>query len=197
MAESLDVLGLRRDLHRRQAEAYTARVSLPRTGARALSGTLGPMATRSLVMITAAIVGFTSWTVGCGPKSDDAKTSTAVEAGIAPTAALPTDAERSPARRADLAAPSGSSPPEAHAPLTEIDQLCATIDHDYVDGTLSTTFRGVALRSPAGQRLLAAAKTADQPGRHVLAAARSAAPDLAPAELANCRKLDDYIDDVE
>ncbi|TPV95829.1 MAG: hypothetical protein B7733_07830 [Myxococcales bacterium FL481] len=75
--------------------------------------------------------------------------------------------------------------------------MCAAVDHDYVDGTLSATFRGIAVSSAAGRALLAAAREADRPGRHVLAAARQVSPDLAHPELGACRKLDDYIDDVE
>ncbi|MEE9383672.1 MAG: hypothetical protein V3V08_09690 [Nannocystaceae bacterium] len=116
--------------------------------------------------------------------------------------------EGDPAATPDVATPDVATPdvatpdvastrPGAKGLSADIGFLCAAVNRDYVDGTLSATFRGLSPRSPQGQAILHAAAQADQPGRYLLAQAHRLSASLRAPGLAACNKLADYIDDVE
>ncbi len=92
-----------------------------------------------------------------------------------------------------------AAPPASKMDATEIadlERMCAAVDHDYVDGTLSDYFADTKSETTWGRELQARADESTTPGRELLRAARSRGwtPQLgAPS----CVRLFDYLDDVE
>lgn len=75
--------------------------------------------------------------------------------------------------------------------------MCAAVDKDYIDGTLSDYFAGLEATSAWGKSLRTRADESPTPGRVLEAAARergwAAGSNMAPS----CAKLFEYLDDVE
>jgi hypothetical protein len=97
-----------------------------------------------------------------------------------------------------------SAPPPASAPdperadkLADLDELCAALDHDYVDGTLSDYYATVEMRSAWGKAQRAAGDASITPGRLLEKAVEELSPGAQAPELGHCRTLLDYLDDVE
>ena len=85
----------------------------------------------------------------------------------------------------------------SEAELADLEAMCAAVDHDYNDGTLSDYFKGLSSSTPWGKELQARADESTSPGRLLLAAAReSGLPDVDPRAPA-CGRIFEYIDDVE
>ena len=118
------------------------------------------------------------------------------------------DTKREAAREVEASSKSErESPPAASDKLTtedpqradklaDLDALCKALDHDYIDGTLSDYYRDVEPRTEWGKAQREAGNQAMQPGRLLEKAVAELAPTAAePVE--HCRKLLDYLDDVE
>ena len=77
--------------------------------------------------------------------------------------------------------------------------MCAAVDKDYVDGTLSDYFAGLSLRGSWGEEVSKKAEAGIQPARALLAAEKQESwPEaLGPSARPSCRKLESYVDDVE
>ena len=89
--------------------------------------------------------------------------------------------------------PSASLAPDEHS---DLEAMCAAVDHDYIDGTLTDYFAGLESSSAWGKSLQAKADESTTPGRSLAAAAqeRGVGGEALPP---SCRKLFDYLDDVE
>ena len=82
--------------------------------------------------------------------------------------------------------------------LADLEQLCAALDRDYGDGTLSDYYGKLVMRSDWGRRQKAAGDESITPGRLLEAAvAELSPPGQIDARLPSCARLLDYLDDVE
>lgn len=133
----------------------------------------------------------------------------ALVAGAAPACSKDADAEaQAGARAGGGAAAAASGPLSGSAPARDdpspatalqrddLEAMCAAVDHDYVDGTLSDYFAGLETRSPWGAALEKRAADSMTPGRELQKAAAAAGLD-GPKLPPSCAKLFDYLDDVE
>lgn len=75
--------------------------------------------------------------------------------------------------------------------------MCAALDHDYVDGTLSDYYAGVKPATSWGQQVKKAGDAADQPGRHLEGEAKALIEGSELELPAPCTKLFDVLDDLE
>jgi hypothetical protein len=87
--------------------------------------------------------------------------------------------------------------PQRADKLADLDALCKALDHDYVDGTLSDYYRDVEPRTEWGKAQRKAGNESMQPGRLLEKAVAELSPDAKDPALEHCRKLLDYLDDVE
>ena len=109
-----------------------------------------------------------------------------------------------PDRKSKLAPPEAAIEPKPELAtddqradkLADLDDLCKALDHDYVDGTLSDYYRGIEPRTAWGKAQRDAGNESIQPGRLLEKAVAELAGAKDPA-LEHCRKLLDYLDDVE
>lgn len=128
-------------------------------------------------------------------KSDDAASEPDSKRESAPTA------EPASATKTEQGSPTPDDSKPADDPqradkLADLDALCKALDHDYVDGTLSDYYRDVEPRTEWGKAQREAGNQSIQPGRLLEKAVAELAPTAAePVE--HCRKLLDYLDDVE
>ena len=110
-----------------------------------------------------------------------------------------------------IATPQTAAPPptEDNAPLppskasigsaeiAELEAMCAAVDHDYIDGTLSDYFRDVKSQTDWGKGVQAKADESTTPGRVLLAAMKDAGVAETDKRLPACGRIFEYIDDVE
>jgi hypothetical protein len=95
-----------------------------------------------------------------------------------------------------------TEPPRADDPqrgdkLADLETLCKALDRDYVDGTLSDYYRDVELRTEWGKAQRDAGNESIKPGRLLEKAVAELSADTKDPALEHCRKLLDYLDDVE
>ena len=83
------------------------------------------------------------------------------------------------------------------AALADLEAMCAAVDHDYNDGTLSDYFRGLECQSDWGKSLRKEADESVSPGRLLLARANEHGLQLDAQHAPACARLAGYIDDVE
>ena len=109
-----------------------------------------------------------------------------------------------PDREAKLDEPESKTDPEPATDdseradkLADLDDLCKALDHDYVDGTLSDYYRGIEPRTAWGKAQRDAGNESIQPGRLLEKAVAELSPGAKDPALEHCRKLLDYLDDVE
>lgn len=140
----------------------------------------------AIVIVRIIAVLALSGTAACGAKSDP----TAVENAPAPPAAGAGD-------RANAAAGEPAPDPERADEIADLDRLCAALNEDYVDGTLSDYFEGLTMKTKWGADVMAKGNDADQPGRFLEKTIEALSPEAADPGLPACRKLLDYIDEVE
>jgi hypothetical protein len=140
-----------------------------------------------IVCIVAAVA--LSGTVACGAKSDSA-------AEKAPAQPAATAGDRANASAGDPA-PDRTADPERADKIADLDRLCAALNEDYVDGTLSDYFKGLTMKTQWGADVMAKGNDADQPGRFLETTIETLSPKAADPGLPACRKLLDYIDEVE
>ncbi len=98
----------------------------------------------------------------------------------------------------------GASPPTTATPavdrtaeLGDLEAMCAALDHDYIDGTLSDYYADVKPATTWGEEIKKAGDAADQPGRHLEGAAEALAKESGLELPAPCTKLFDVLDDLE
>jgi hypothetical protein len=91
--------------------------------------------------------------------------------------------------------PQPSSDPELANKLADLDDMCKALNRDYGDGTLGDYYAGLELRTNWGKQQIAAGNESMQPGRLL----ELAIVELAPGSdaLGHCRKLLEYLDEVE
>lgn len=130
-----------------------------------------------------------------GCKSEEPATDPRTVGETAPTPSSPEPIlEAKPKAAASTPEPEDSEPLESK--LADLDDLCKALDHDYVDGTLSDYYRGIEPRTAWGKAQRDAGNESMKPGRLLEKAVAELSEGGAPA-LEHCRKLLDYLDDVE
>jgi hypothetical protein len=121
---------------------------------------------------------------GCGASEPDAK---------AIAAPKPAPAPPEPQARAS---PPSASDLDANQ-IADLEAMCAAVDHDYNDGTLSDYFKGLACQTAWGEELRERADESTTPGRVLLQAAKQAGLSNTDTRTPACARIFDYIDDVE
>jgi len=96
-----------------------------------------------------------------------------------------------------VAAEPATEDPERADKLADLDDMCKALDHDYVDGTLSDYYGDVQPRTAWGKAQREAGNQSIQPGRLLEKAVAELSPGAKDPALEHCRKLLDYLDDVE
>lgn len=110
----------------------------------------------------------------------------------------PQPAAQPAAQPAPTPAPAAAKPdPERAAKLQDLDELCEAVDHDYADGTLGDYYADIEPRTAWGKAQRDAGNESMQPGRLLEKAVAELSPEAADPALEHCRKLLDYLDDVE
>ncbi len=94
-------------------------------------------------------------------------------------------------------APAASDDPDHAAKLADLDALCAAVDRDYVDGTLSDYYAKVEPKTEWGREQKRAGNESITPGHLLEKAVAELSPGGTGPELESCRKLLDYLDEVE
>jgi hypothetical protein len=87
--------------------------------------------------------------------------------------------------------------PQRGDKLADLEDLCKALDRDYVDGTLSDYYRDIEPRTEWGKAQRDAGNESMQPGRLLEKAVAELSADTKDPALEHCRKLLDYLDDVE
>jgi hypothetical protein len=142
-------------------------------------------------MRTHALVLATSISFSFGCRSGESGPAPAQVEGGAPAAApTPTPAAAPAPAPADADAPA----PEHEAKLADLADLCTALNRDYGDGTLGDYYAKVEPRTEWGKQQVAAGNETIQPGRMLEKAIQQLAPQSPPEP---CRKLLDYLDEVE
>lgn len=112
-----------------------------------------------------------------------------------PASTASPDAAPSPAP-APQPAPTPPPDPERDAKLDDLDGMCRALNRDYSDGTLGDYYADVKPATAWGKQQLAAGNESIKPGRLLEQAVAELG--LTSAETPeHCRKLLDYLDDVE
>ena len=81
--------------------------------------------------------------------------------------------------------------------IEDLATLCAALDKDYVDGTLSDYYAKVEMKTQWGKDLRKSGSDSIKPARELEAEVAKLDPEGKEPRLASCRTLLDYIDDVE
>ncbi|GEM_PF-3641707 len=116
------------------------------------------------------------------------------------TGAIPSERLGSPQRSPSLAAPRRTgiqSSARNTAELADLDNLCAALDKDYIDGTLSDYYARTMPRTVWGKALRIAGSASVQPARALEKELKDVDPNGTSAKLPHCHILLEYIDDVE
>jgi hypothetical protein len=115
------------------------------------------------------------------------------------SASAPTPAPARPASASASATeqPSPSAAPDHAERLADLDMLCAALDRDYVDGTLSDYYAKLEPRTAWGRERLREGEDSITPGRLLQQAATSIAADLDSPALARCKPLFEVLDELE
>jgi hypothetical protein len=110
-----------------------------------------------------------------------------------PPAAAPRPEAGVPAAASPRPVP--SSDPEIPDKLADLDAMCQALNRDYGDGTLGDYYAGLTPRTSWGKQQIASGNESMQPGRLL----ERAVVELAPGSeaLTHCRKLLEYLDEVE
>lgn len=119
------------------------------------------------------------------PSGPPAASSTHVaEPGPKPESGAPAAATESPV-----------TDPQLAAKLADLDAMCEALNRDYGDGTLGDYYAGLMPQTDWGKQQIAAGNATIQPGRLLERAISELAPGSSTP--AHCRKLLDYLDEVE
>jgi hypothetical protein len=157
----------------------------------------------TITLLSSALCLLACRTVDPEPSGPPAKTDTAKPQPVTGPSA-PADAK-----------PESPSDPELADKLADLDDMCKALNRDYGDGTLGDYYAGFEPRTSWGKQQITAGNESTQPGRLLeramvelsapvsgageLSAPVSDAGELAPGSdaLAHCRKLLEYLDEVE
>lgn len=131
--------------------------------------------------------------LGCKSEEPAAEPATKTKAA-ADERATTSGSEKEPEPEAK-AEPEAEADPERADKLADLDAMCKALDHDYVDGTLTDYYRDIEPRTEWGKAQRDAGNESIKPGRLLEQAVEQLSPGA--NELPNCRKLLDYLDDVE
>ncbi len=119
--------------------------------------------------------------------------------------AKPEQGEPTPAAEAKSPAPGEPAQPERPAPETaalqaDFELLCAALNHDYVDGTLTDYYKDARPKTAIGEALRREGNESTQPGRALAAGYRehlSARAETPGPDMPECRRLFEELDDLE
>jgi hypothetical protein len=90
------------------------------------------------------------------------------------------------------------SPAPDHAErLADLDMLCAALEHDYVDGTLSDYYAKLEPNTAWGRERLREGEESITPGTLLQQAATSIAAPLDEPGLVHCKRLFEVLDELE
>ncbi len=129
---------------------------------------------------------------GFGCKSDEPAAEPESTTKATPSPAEGAAPEAEPEPKAEPA-----DDPERADKLADLDAMCKALDHDYVDGTLTDYYRDIEPRTEWGKAQRDAGNESIKPGRLLESAVAELSPGANDPALTNCRKLLDYLDDVE
>jgi hypothetical protein len=148
-----------------------------------------------ILLVVLALLGSS---LGCTSKAPVSEREARPESGAEarPESGTASGPESKPAANLDEPKP-GPDDPERPSKLADLDDLCKALDHDYVDGTLSDYYRGIEPRTAWGKAQRDAGNESVQPGRLLEKAVTELSPGAEDPALEHCRKLLDYLDDVE
>lgn len=134
--------------------------------------------------------------VGCKPATEpERQRDVAPDPGSKPE--QPRGAAEPQADPPPQAEPSHSNDREHADKLADLDDMCKALDHDYDDGTLTDYYRDIEPRTAWGKAQRDAGNQSIQPGRLLEKAVAELSPGAKDPALEHCRKLLDYLDDVE
>jgi hypothetical protein len=142
---------------------------------------------------TIATLTFTLVLAACrdaGPEPSGPPTASRTDPNIESEPAAPTEPSAP-------AAPAASTDPELAAKLADLDDMCKALNRDYGDGTLGDYYAGLVPRTIWGQQQITAGNATIQPGRLLERAVAELAPGPQIPALDHCRKLLEYLDEVE
>lgn len=145
-------------------------------------------------LAVALVLGLLGSSLAC--KSDESKREPAATAKPEAEPAAEPGAEKPAATAAASKSSEAAEDPQRADKLADLDALCKALDHDYIDGTLSDYYRDVELRTDWGKAQRDAGNVSIQPGRLLEKAVAELSP-TAAEPIEHCRKLLDYIDDLE
>ncbi len=141
-----------------------------------------------------------------GPRAHDANEAAAPPR--TPSAAESPESTRSPQAKpaTNSATPAEPDEPDEPAPeraalRADLELLCAALNHDYVDGTLTDYYKDARPKTALGERLRREGDESTQPGRALAAAylehiAKHAAETPGP-DMPECARLFEELDDLE
>ncbi len=118
---------------------------------------------------------------------------TSPPASADPPASAPPPASAGSAAATDATAAAG----DRAAILADLELLCAALRRDYVDGTLTDYYAGLAPTTALGQDLRRRGEETMRPGRLLQAAARDLAIPAGDPAIPACNALFDDLDDLE
>lgn len=101
-----------------------------------------------------------------------------------------------PAMRASASATPSPAPDHAER-LADLDMLCAALEHDYVDGTLSDYYAKLEPNTAWGRERLREGEESITPGTLLQQAATSIAAPLDEPGLVHCKRLFEVLDELE
>lgn len=121
--------------------------------------------------------------------------------GAAPPSASASEPERERAAEPEARASASASPspaPDRAERLADLDMLCAALEHDYVDGTLSDYYAKLEPKTAWGRERLREGEESITPGTLLQQAATSiAAPLDSEPGLVHCKQLFEVLDELE
>lgn len=146
--------------------------------------------------VAAALIVLVTLAGGCNSEDSATKPASTQAAANKPSptpgakakAKAEADAKAKAKREADL---------ERADKLADLNDMCGALNHDYDDGTLTDYYRDVKPRTEWGKAQREAGNKAMQPGRLLEKAVAELSPGARGPALEHCRKLLDYIDEVE
>jgi len=106
-------------------------------------------------------------------------------------------AERATTAPITASADDAPADPRGAAERADLDHLCAALDHDYIDGTLSDYYGEVEPVTDWGNEVRDAGNEADLPGRHLQKEAKAFTDATGEPMPASCTELFAQLEDLE
>jgi hypothetical protein len=162
----------------------------------------GACSTRKMIIVQPTTIATLTLTLGLAACHDAAP-----DPSGPPAASSPNVTERGPKPESGAPAPAPAAAPPTESPVTDpqltakladLDAMCEALNRDYGDGTLGDYYAGLVPRTDWGKQQIAAGNATIQPGRLLERAVAELAPgDPLDDRLGHCRKLLEYLDEVE